>query len=588
MRNVIIRLWSVALRPLEVNGRFFVFMGLLGTLCIVFEPWDSLRPLSLIELLPDLYIVCALLCVLPHKARGVVRWLLSTVAYIVCLLDCFLFVRTGAPMQSSVLRAMLATTPSEASEALHAYVVPSVLLSPVGLIVVLAILHVLLTLRPSLCPTWVSRFCRRWGAPLLLACIPLCFVASFTNRHYMFHRLLLAQRDTELPQHIMDVTIKTGYYTPLHRLWHCWLEVRHDGQTLDALASSVSMAQVDSCSYTSPNIVLIVGESLNRHHLSLYGYPLKTCPYTETLAKDSGLIVLTDVVTPWNYTTEALEHMFSLYSFGDKGFWTDYPLVTTLFRRAGYHVQFISNQYVINPPKNTGSLLDTGLFVDSTLSSIQFDRRNATTHTYDEALLQDYDSLSQWRTEKNLTIFHLIGQHIEFGDRVPDGWHRFKATDYHRPDLTESQLDILADYDNATLYGDYVVSRILDRLKDENVVVIFLPDHGERSFDGCQTYGRSNSMALNDVQQQYEIPMWLWMSKSYRQTHSDIYNAIKRAKDLPFMSDRLPHLLIGLAGIQSPDYKPSHDLLHVQYNARQARRLRGEYDYDSLCTTTTQ
>ena len=286
------------------------------------------------------------------------------------------------------------------------------------------------------------------------------------------------------------------------------------------------------------------------------------------------MIVVTDVVTPWNYTTEALEHMFSLYSFGDKGFWTDYPLVTTLFRRAGYHVQFISNQYVVNPPKNTGSLLDTGLFVDSTLSSIQFDRRNATTHTYDEALLQDYDSLSQWRTEKNLTIFHLIGQHIEFGDRVPDGWHRFKATDYHRPDLTESQRNILADYDNATLYGDYVVSRILDRLKDENVVVIFLPDHGERSFDGCQTYGRSNSMALNDVQQQYEIPMWLWMSKSYRQTHSDIYNAIKRAKDLPFMSDRLPHLLIGLAGIQSPDYKPSHDLLHVQYNA--------------LCTTTTQ
>ena len=106
MKKVWLRLWSLALRPLLENARFFVFMGLTMATCIVLEPWDSVRPLALVELLGDLYMVCALLCLLPRRVRRFVRGALTVGTYVVCLVDSFLYERTGAPMQPAVLRAI--------------------------------------------------------------------------------------------------------------------------------------------------------------------------------------------------------------------------------------------------------------------------------------------------------------------------------------------------------------------------------------------------------------------------------------------------------------------------------------------------
>ena len=160
MKKVWLRLWSLALRPLLENACFFVFMGLTMATCIVLEPWDSIRPLALVELLADLYIVCALLCLLPRRVRSFMRGALTVGTYAVCLVDSFLYERTGAPMQPAVLRAIVATTPDEAAEAVHAYVVPSVLWSPVGIIIALGCAHAVLALWPRL--RWAWAYSRAW------------------------------------------------------------------------------------------------------------------------------------------------------------------------------------------------------------------------------------------------------------------------------------------------------------------------------------------------------------------------------------------------------------------------------------------
>ncbi|MFC2450742.1 MAG: hypothetical protein ACFNQA_05235, partial [Flavobacteriaceae bacterium] len=36
----------------------------------------------------------------------------------------------------------------------------------------------------------------------------------------------------------------------------------------------------------------------------------------------------------------------SLHVVGEKGEWCDYPLFPSLFRKAGYHVTFITNQFL--------------------------------------------------------------------------------------------------------------------------------------------------------------------------------------------------------------------------------------------------
>ena len=97
---------------------------------------------------------------------------------------------------------------------------------------------------------------------------------------------------------------------------------------------------------TSPIIVLVVGESANRHHSQLYGYPLPTTPHQLALknGKDS-LAVFADVVSPWNLTSRVFKQIFSLQSVGEKGDWSDYALFPAVFKKAGYHVSFLSNQF---------------------------------------------------------------------------------------------------------------------------------------------------------------------------------------------------------------------------------------------------
>ena len=81
--------------------------------------------------------------------------------------------------------------------------------------------------------------------------------------------------------------------------------------------------------------------------------------------------------------------MFSTYTVGDKGEWCDYPLFPELFRKAGYHVTFITNQFL---PKAGEAVYDLsgGFFLNNAeLSKAQFDTRNDKLHIYDEGLLNE-------------------------------------------------------------------------------------------------------------------------------------------------------------------------------------------------------
>ena len=74
-----------------------------------------------------------------------------------------------------------------------------------------------------------------------------------------------------------------------------------------------------------------------------------------------------------------------MHVVGQKGEWCDYPLFPQLFRKAGYHVSFITNQFL---PQAKEAVYDFsgGFFLNNKeLSKSMFDTRNTRLHTYDEA-----------------------------------------------------------------------------------------------------------------------------------------------------------------------------------------------------------
>ncbi|MGN1262406.1 MAG: sulfatase-like hydrolase/transferase, partial [Prevotella sp.] len=157
--------------------------------------------------------------------------------------------------------------------------------------------------------------------------------------------------------------------------------------------------------------------------------------------------------------------------------------------------------------------------------------------------------------------------------------------DYNRPLLNRKERWIMADYDNATRYNDSIVDAILKRYEHEDAIVIYMPDHGEECYgNDIHTHGRLHSAQIDYrlAHEEFEIPFWIWYTQTYSDTHPDIVGEVERASRLPFMTDRMPHMLLYLAGISCPGYRRELNPLSPYYDAGRARTLKNTTDYNIL------
>ena len=80
-----------------------------------------------------------------------------------------------------------------------------------------------------------------------------------------------------------------------------------------------------------------------------------------------------------------------------------------------------------------------------------------------------------------------MGQHGAFAERYPIAYNKFKSTDYNRK-IGKEQKTMIAEYDNATLYNDFVVNSIIDKYKNNDAIIFYLSDHGLDIFDTDLNY----------------------------------------------------------------------------------------------------
>ena len=168
-----------------------------------------------------------------------------------------------------------------------------------------------------------------------------------------------------------------------------------------------------------------------------------------------------------------------------------------------------------------------------------------------------------------LSIIHIMGQHFDSSQRYPEEFDAFHADDIDRRDLSESQREQVAQYDNATLYNDYTIAKIIDSYRNSDAVIIYIADHGEQIYDGPNHYfGRGFLCSFYDDEPYdniFRIPVMIWMSSSFSARHSDAALRLRNAVDLQFCSDDLPYLLYDLAGIDFNYNDKSRSLINDLY-----------------------
>ena len=595
--------------PIQKNGAFFVFMFVLGWICTQLEimPYylrnKGAEPyeLSVPELFLDIYIVCVLLMLIPKKIRVWVKGLLYIFFYGVALVDMFCYERFESTLTPTMLMLAMETTGQEAKEFLSGYLSWDTVKSGVGWILLLIIVHILWTLLrllstkirqhiilPKVNAVFVT------GLQAVLGCIVAWLLYSSISQTWdnkvAIYELFSCDTIGEV-EHEMTKKDQAKLYIPVYRLaFGIYANSLADTQ-IEQLKVASDKIQVDSCSYRVPNIVLVIGESYNKHHSQLYGYQKPTTPRQVALEAEGSLVKFTDVVSTWNLTSYVFKHLFSLYAVGDSGEWCDKPLFPEVFRKAGYHVTFITNQF---EPKAKEAVYDFsgGFFLnDPELSQRQFDSRNTRTHRFDDGVIQEFDKVrkeSGARSQEpgDLVILHLMGSHMDYRARYPQKMQTvFTPQMYDRPELNDKQKQILAHYDNSLLYNDSILAAVTQRFADKDAIVIYVPDHGEEIFDGSPyMYGRMHGANIDYrlARNEMEIPFWIWSSPIYRENHPYGWQAIQNAKDRPLMIDALPHLLLYLGGISTPLYREELNVISPEYDTKRPRILKGVTDYNQL------
>lgn len=293
---------KLAFAPIRGNANFFIFMYLLGIICaVVTTPrWGVVYDNLALELFVDVYVVCALLMLVPkkRKIRFCVRSLLYIILYVTALADTYCFVNFGSTLNPSMLMLVGETNPDEASNFISACLSPTVIFSAVGWILLLILVQAfvaafrkpiikslgfavtfieLLSLKKRW--NWVTRVTRATPYALTVIGIIIFITGACTSWHNKMATFkLFGGKNIGEVEHELTNKGHAELYIPINRLAFSIYANKLAAKQITQLIHAAKDVRVDSCSYRSSNIVLIIGESYGRHHSQQYGYFMKTTP----------------------------------------------------------------------------------------------------------------------------------------------------------------------------------------------------------------------------------------------------------------------------------------------------------------------
>ncbi len=316
------KILSAVLRPIRENMLFFLFLYLLGILTMMVEVWAlnfKIQRFNFLSWIFDLYLLCFLLSILPNKIRKWIRILLCFILYFLSIINSFCVHYFYAKIGTEILNVVLETNPRESSEFIDKYINLEIIYSGIGLILILLLIHLIFAFSLNRFKKWISS---QWAfllptyKILFKSATALAVLTSFlicTHSRIQLIQLMMARKAEDVD----TLTSNFSENTPFNNLLFSIKMRQLANQGLNVLTEAQEKTTIDSCSYNSNHIVLIIGESYIKDHAQLYGYSKETTPrqIKRQLKTEHGcLVAFTDVISPSNLTSIVFKNTFSLHS----------------------------------------------------------------------------------------------------------------------------------------------------------------------------------------------------------------------------------------------------------------------------------
>lgn len=139
------KLFLLIASPIVQETTFFVFMYILGSICILTfynQIYTNGQIKMLGELFLDTYILTFLVTIIPIKIRKYVKWIILCFLYLIAIVDLFCFSRIGTGISPNIIQLILETNKQESSEFFNSYITFGIFKSPIGIIIILLFIHI--------------------------------------------------------------------------------------------------------------------------------------------------------------------------------------------------------------------------------------------------------------------------------------------------------------------------------------------------------------------------------------------------------------------------------------------------------------
>ena len=351
--------------------------------------------------------------------------------------------------------------------------------------------------------------------------------------------------------------------------------------------------------------IVIIGESLNKHHMGVYGYFRDTTPLLTKAYKKDGMLRFDNAYSNHTHTMEVLSQALTEANQQNGKKYFDSFSIVDILNRAGFETYWLSNQVMYGTWDNLVSIMAHD--ADHLVSLNHTTGQRVSTQHYDDVLVGEVKKVLEQKTKKNRVIFvHLMGSHVDYASRYPaekytvfDGdlnksvfgdlagisWERrIKDLLKHRTPLKQflreasgKQRDDINHYDNSVRYNDEVVGSILKLLEAQNGVrgFVYMSDHADDVIGGL---GHNASVFTYEMSQ---IPLLVWLSPEYREKYPHKYSMLKQHSEALFSNDLFYDTLVGIFDVNTTHYNPEWDLSAPAYtlDADKALVLHGKKHY---------
>lgn len=294
---------------------------------------------------------------------------------------------------------------------------------------------------------------------------------------------------------------------------------------------------------TKKLLVLVVGETARAANYSLGEYAKND---TNFYTKKNNVVFFDNFSSCGTATAVSLPCMFSLSKRQNYSSSEYQENVMDILQKTGVKASWIDN----NSGKCKG--------VCDRLSDKQ-----QLSSDWDENLLPSLKERLGNLDTQNIIVLHLQGSHgPAYYKRYPSEFKKFTPT-CDTNELSKCASEALINtYDNTLLYTDYLLSEIIELLKekkDYESSLLYLSDHGESlGENGIYLHGMPYAIA---PRHQTHIPVIFWSSDE------NLMTTAQNHKSLNLSQDNLFSTLLGYFNIQTAVYEPSFDILNQALKA---------------------